>query len=89
VRRCRRGTPEFEHKPVKITPIPVLARLVPPYNRVPGQAEVRGRGLLGLVVDEQERRVLRSEEMVGDRPRTGALVMERHLLVAGVGCVRI
>src|SRR6202011_4563165 len=43
VRRCRWGTLEFERKPVEIAPTPVLARLVPPYNRVPGQAEVRGR----------------------------------------------
>src|SRR5258708_15905782 len=37
-----RGTLEFEHELVEVTPIPVLARFVRPDNRGPGQAEVRG-----------------------------------------------
>ena len=43
VRRCRRGTLEYECKLVEVTPIPVLARFVRPDNRMPGHAEVRGR----------------------------------------------
>src|SRR5258708_33250543 len=43
MRRRRRGTPEFEKHLVKVTPITVLARFVRPDNRMPGQAEVRGR----------------------------------------------
>src|SRR5258708_8983709 len=37
-----RGTLEFEHELVEVTPIPVLARFVRPDNRVSGQTEVRG-----------------------------------------------
>lgn len=43
----------------------------------------------GLVVDEQERRVLRRDEMVGERVAHGrAGSWEPHLLVAGFGCAR-
>jgi hypothetical protein len=37
------GTLEFEYKPVEVTLIPVLARLVRPDNRRPGHAQGRGR----------------------------------------------
>jgi hypothetical protein len=50
MRRCRRGTLEFEQHLVKVTPIPVLARLVRPDNRVPGDVEVRGGVLPRRVV---------------------------------------
>ena len=43
VRRCRRGTLEFELKLVEVAPIPVLARFVRSDDRMPGQAEVRCR----------------------------------------------
>ena len=43
VRRCRRGTLEFERKLIEVAPIPVLARFVRPNDRMPGQTEVRSR----------------------------------------------